>query len=232
VGLPEGWQAGVYLFAGLVIIAIPFLFTGFLLKPVAAKFFKKTKISESIWLQNKKLKPLLLLVLAGFVFVLGVLIYQNYFKNQESSPKNPQIEKERVGPRGDFQVNLTRKDDKIVLSWDKKIQVGRVLLVSLGKDTTDDDNIPVWGISTENPAPINISQEEYERALQSTEKPPEPVLITSPYVLLSKPDGFYYEGNIKGDQSKFKFEKGARYAVELEGVKDKDPVSAAYVFDY
>ncbi|OGY22588.1 MAG: hypothetical protein A2126_04825 [Candidatus Woykebacteria bacterium GWB1_45_5] len=248
--LPEALQqVGIqpYLFYLLLFLiflsVVVFFFAPILLKitrgargsKISLPTIKKPKLSLAT--------SFVVLTAVALVAVGGVYYHLNYFQVKKETPANPQIEKEKVGPRGDFQVSVTRNSDKVILNWDKNVKVSGILLVQLGKDTTDRDNTLVWGITpstTVNIENVNIDEitksdlEKYEKELKSSSgKKPETPQIPSPYELLTKPEGFYYyDETIKGDQAKFKLQKGTRYAVEISGVSNGEGMRAAYVFDY
>ena len=240
MNLPAGWSEAIttspLLLACLILVGaslvVLFLAPFFFNLAKKAKFPKRLDFTHRKAL-NKKWLVAFIVLLGLLAFGLGV--YQFYFApSSKPVAKNPQVEKEKVGPRGDFAISLTRKGDKVILNWDKGIAVSQILLVNLGKDTSARDNLLVWGISNVNNGPVNIDPAVYEQMLKNPAliKPVQPKIISPPYELLVKPDGFYYDQTISSDLAKFKLQKKTRYAAQLKGAKGEQIEIAGYVFDY
>jgi len=179
----------------------------------------------------------ILLVLAVLFILIGVGLYfliiskEKVPSPQAIPPEYPEVpgqrEKEKEGPLGDFeiQISLEREGDKVILDWQENTKVYEILVASLGFDYTDKDNKLVWRIISQSPEAIKNnpktipSAEDLNKALEN-----RPAILPL-YELLTIPQGFQL---LAGSQEGFQLEKGSRYSVELRG----EGKIGAYIFVY
>lgn len=142
----------------------------------------------------------------------------------------------RDGAEGDFEVELSRKGEKVVLNWPAEIKVIEVKLYNLGTLWNLQDHSLVFTIGTFDITKPPLPPATGTQPLIPDQPFPEPkVFLKSPYEIGQIPEGFFDNTFYTEEfpEGSVIFQKGARYSVELYGINPEGKyLSGYYTFNY